>query len=43
MNKPTFDFNFSLWQFIFMKLSTKMIFFASTPIRVTAIYEQVLN
>ena len=43
MNKPMFDFNFFLWQFIFIKLSTKMIFFASSLIRVTAIYEPVLN
>ena len=32
-----------LKQFIFMKLSTQMIYFASTPVRVTAIYEPVLN
>ena len=32
-----------LKQFIFMILSTQMIFFASTSIRVTAIYEPVLN
>ena len=43
MNKETYDFTFLLKQFIFMNLSTQMIFFASTPIRVTAIYKPVLN
>ena len=32
-----------LKQLIFMILSTQMIFFASTHIRVTSIYEPVLN
>ena len=32
MFRQTYDFNFLLQQFIFMKRATKMIFFASTSV-----------